>query len=117
MISNENLYLQKEEPLDDKNNDSGISPGHYTSDSNCNGSLSPSSSIGELPITQNGFNYSPQRRYHSPDFINNNYDINRSADIVSSTTNTKGDKKSQLSAEVSPDPLQCPLCTFSTQLR
>ncbi|KAG7199054.1 hypothetical protein KM043_017957 [Ampulex compressa] len=121
--------IVKEEPIEDKNNDSGVSPDHYTSNSvsprsrrsssTANCSLSPGSATSQDSNTMqcSTFDYSPQRmfkncvsplefsRHQSMD----DHQQDQAMDIVSSTM-----KPSNEDMELGQDTLQCPICAFTT---
>ncbi|XP_015439572.1 PREDICTED: protein hunchback isoform X2 [Dufourea novaeangliae] len=121
--------IVKVEPIEDKNNDSGVSPDHYTSNSvsprsrrsssTANCSLSPGSATSQDSNNMqcSTFDYSPQRmfktcgspleftRHHSMD----EHQSEQTMDVVSSTV-----KPSNEDVELGQDILQCPICAFST---
>ncbi|XP_012273252.1 protein hunchback [Orussus abietinus] len=121
--------IVKEEPVEDKNDDSGVSPGHYTSNSasprsrrsssTANCSLSPGSATSQdSNAMQCGtFQYSPQRLFKSCsplDFaraIHNMDEVGHESamDMVSSSM-----KSSTGETEIPQDTLRCPVCAYTT---
>ncbi|XP_017789338.1 PREDICTED: protein hunchback [Habropoda laboriosa] len=121
--------IVKAEPTEDKNNDSGVSPDHYTSNSasprsrrsssTANCSLSPGSANSQDSNNMqcSTFDYSPQRmfkncgspleytRHHTMD----DRQTEQAMDVVSSTV-----KQSNEDIELGQDILQCPICAFTT---
>ncbi|XP_012267037.2 protein hunchback [Athalia rosae] len=91
--------IVKEEPTEDKNNDSGVSPGHYTSNSasprsrrsssTANGSLSPGSATSQDSSAMQ-YDYSPQRLFKSCisplDFTHGNHDRVHSPKMSNATS-------------------------------
>ncbi|XP_076634817.1 hunchback [Colletes latitarsis] len=125
--------IVKEEPTEDKNNDSGVSPDHYNSNSvsprsrrsssTANCSLSPGSATSQDSNNMqcSTFDYSPQRMFKncggSPlEFARHrsmdDHRPEQAMDVVSSTV-----KPSNEDTELSQDLLQCPICTFSSMNR
>ncbi|XP_046745650.1 protein hunchback [Diprion similis] len=135
--------IVKEEPQEDKNNDSGVSPGHYTSNSvsprsrrsssTANGSLSPGSATSQdSNATQ--YEYSPQRIFKSCaspvgfPHANGARSPKLSAayvDDISQRNNSFAQADQPLdmvSSTMKPDHdeaaiMQCPICPFSTAHR
>ncbi|XP_029033501.2 protein hunchback [Osmia bicornis bicornis] len=121
--------IVKEEPSEDKNNDSGVSPDYYTSNSasprsrrsssTANCSLSPGSATSQDSSTMqcSAFDYSPQRMFKncgSPLEYNRHHSMNdhqsdQAMDVASSTV-----KPSNEDVEFVQDTLQCPICAFTT---
>ncbi|CAK9802448.1 Protein hunchback (Fragment) [Anthophora quadrimaculata] len=121
--------IVKEEPIEDKNNDSGVSPDHYTSNSvsprsrrsssTANCSLSPGSATSQDSNNMqcSTFDYSPQTMFKncgSPLEYTRHHPIEdhqaeQAMDVVSSTV-----KQSNEDVELSQDILQCPICAFTT---
>ncbi|XP_015595151.1 protein hunchback isoform X2 [Cephus cinctus] len=121
----------KEEPSEDKNNDSGVSPGHYTSNSasprsrrsssTANCSLSPGSATSQDSNTMQctTFEYSPQRLFKtcgSPleytritSMDESPHQQDQTMDVVSSSM-----KPASEDGEVGQDTFQCPVCSFAT---
>ncbi|XP_076168887.1 hunchback [Ptiloglossa arizonensis] len=122
--------IVKEESNEDKNNDSGVSPDHYTSNSvsprsrrsssTANCSLSPGSATSQDSNNMqcSTFDYSPQRifkncgglpldyaRHHSMD----DHRTEQAMNVVSSTV-----KPSSEDVELGQDVLQCPICAFTS---
>ncbi|XP_076658042.1 hunchback [Halictus rubicundus] len=95
----------KEEPMEDKNNDSGVSPDHYTS-STANSSFSPSSATSQDSNTMqcSTFDYASQGMYKNCVSL-----ADQAMDIVSSSV-----KSSIESTMFDDEMLQCPVCAFVT---
>ncbi|XP_043273090.1 protein hunchback [Venturia canescens] len=130
-----NDRIVKEEPVEDKNDDSGVSPGHYTSNSvsprsrrsssTANCSLSPGSATSQdSNAMQCGrFDYSPQSMYkncdaaiaygrlHTMDQVSTDNQTNehQAMDVVSSSM-----KSVTEDSDAALDILQCPVCQFTT---
>ncbi|XP_076246479.1 hunchback [Calliopsis andreniformis] len=120
--------IVKEEPTEDKNNDSGVSPDHYTSNSasprsrrsssTANCSLSPGSATSQDSNNMQctAFDYSPQGMYKScgspleyaQHHTIGEHQSEQAMDVVSSTVKPAGGD-----AELVQDALQCPICAFS----
>ncbi|XP_003699204.1 hunchback isoform X2 [Megachile rotundata] len=121
--------IVKEEPSEDKNNDSGVSPDYYTSNSasprsrrsssTANCSLSPGSATSQDSNTMHcgAFDYSPQSMFKncdSPVDYNRNpsmddHQAERAMDVASSTT-----KPPNGDVEYGPDSFQCPICAYTS---
>ncbi|XP_076685646.1 LOW QUALITY PROTEIN: hunchback [Andrena cerasifolii] len=120
--------IVKEEPTEDKNNDSGVSPDHYTSNSasprsrrsssaaNC--SLSPGSATSQDSSNMQctAFDYTPQAMYkgcgspieYAQHHSMGGHRADQAMELVSSTV-----KQSNEDAELDQDVLQCPVCAFT----
>lgn len=119
---------QKEEPTEDKNNDSGVSPDHYTSNSasprsrrsssTANCSLSPGSATSQDSSNMQctAFDYTPQAMFKScaspleyaQHHSMEGHQPDQAMEIVSGTVKPSNDD-----AELVQDVLQCPVCAFT----
>ncbi|XP_054014360.1 protein hunchback [Hylaeus anthracinus] len=117
--------IVKSEPSEDKNNDSGVSPDHYTSNSasprsrrsstTANCSLSPGSATSQESgaMQCSTYDYGSQQLFKncggSPlEFSMDVHHAEQAMNVVSSTV-----KPSNEDADISQDVLQCPICAFT----
>lgn len=135
------IIFQKEEQPEDKNNDSGVSPGHYTSNSvsprsrrsssTANGSLSPGSATSQDSNVMQ-YEYSPQRIFkncvspigfssHSNGARSPKLSAGYADDINQGNTGMQETEQpvDMVSSTVKQDgddleAMQCPVCPFST---
>lgn len=123
------IIFQREESTEDKNNDSGISPDHYTnnstsptsraSSSTANCSLSPESAISqEWNNMQNNtqFEYNSQNGDSSGEYGKpHSMDEHQPEQVMNDVSNTM--KQCSEDSDPGQDPLQCPVCTFTSPNR
>ena len=118
--------IVKEEPTEDKNNDSGVSPDHYTSNSaspgsnsTANCSLSPGSSTSHDSNNMQctAFDYTPQAMFkgctsaleYTQHHSMEGHQADQAMEVVSSMVKPPPNED----AEHSQDVLQCPICAFT----